>query len=41
MTIDNLQAIYEAAGTVTETEARTLLAKAKEYVARVRQQLFP
>ena len=37
MRVKRHQAIYEAAGTVTETEARTLFAKAKEYVAWVRQ----
>ena len=38
MRVKRHQAVYEAAGTVTETEARTLFAKAKEYVAWVRRE---
>jgi len=41
MRVKRHQAVYEAAGTVTETETRTLFAKAKEYIAWVRQQLLP
>lgn len=41
MRVKRHQAIYEVAGTVTETEAGTLLAKAKEYVAWVSQRLLP
>ncbi len=41
MRVRRHQAIYEAAGAVTETEARTLLTKATEYVDWVRQQLLP
>ena len=33
------QAIYDAAGLITETEARGLLAKATEFVAFVRAEL--
>ena len=41
MRVKRHRATYEAAGMVTETEARTLFAKAKDYVAWVRQQLLP
>ena len=41
MRVKRHQAIYEAAGTVTETAARALLTKAKEYVCWARQQLLP
>jgi len=41
MRVKRHQAIYEAAGTVTETETHSLFAKAKEYIAWVRQQLLP
>ena len=41
MRVKRHQAVYEATAAVTETEARTLFAKAKEYVAWVCQQLLP
>ena len=41
MRVKRHRVTYEAAGTATETEARTLLTKATEYVNWVRQQLLP